>query len=92
MAISKDMTIYEQTVAITSSYLGPAAERFVDRQIQNHLAKPPTELTATDLIKLIDWIRIAVSFLTEDSSIIEDYIAELKQLSINAGEGRGGAA
>jgi hypothetical protein len=61
-------------------YLGPAADRFIDRQIQNHLSKEPEELSKEDLSKLIDWIQAAVSFLTEDSEIIEEYISQLGKL------------
>jgi hypothetical protein len=74
---------YQQVVTISHTYLGPAAERFIDRQIKNHLDKDPTELNAGDISKLIDWIRIAVSFLTEDSELIEEYIHQLKQVANN---------
>lgn len=74
-------TIYDQTVATTKAYLGPAAERFIDRQIKNHLDKEPVDLTAEDVSKLIDWIRISVSFLTEDSQVIEEYIGQLRELT-----------
>lgn len=74
-------TVYEQVVAATHTYLGPAADRFIARQVQNHLHKQPEQLSGDDLTKLIDWIQIAVSLLTEDSDIIEDYIQELRTLA-----------
>lgn len=73
--------LYDQVVRITHVYLGPAADRFIARQVQSHLHKPPKELTKSDLGKLIDWIRVAVSLLTDDSEVVEEYIAELKKLS-----------
>jgi hypothetical protein len=73
-------TLYEQVVQTTHVYLGPAADRFIARQVQNHLHKRPEQLSQADLERLIDWIQIAVSLLTEDSAIIEDYIAALRQL------------
>ncbi|MGH7237134.1 MAG: hypothetical protein ACREGF_01215 [Candidatus Saccharimonadales bacterium] len=72
--------LYDKVVRVTHVYLGPAADRFIDRQIQNHLSKKPQELSREDLSKLIDWIRVAVSFLTEDSEIIEEYISQLGKL------------
>ena len=75
---------YQQVVAISHTYLGPASERFIDRQVKNHLDKDPTDLNAGDIYKLIDWIRIAVSFLTEDGDLIEEYIHQLKQVANNA--------
>jgi hypothetical protein len=73
-------TLYEQVVQTTHVYLGPAADRFIGRQVQNHLHKRPEQLSQSDLERLIDWIQIAVSLLTEDSDIIEDYIAALREL------------
>jgi hypothetical protein len=74
-------TLYDQVVKTTHIYLGPAADRFIVRQVQNHLHKQPEQLSHRDLEHLIDWIQIAVSLLTEDSDIIEEYIAELHELS-----------
>lgn len=74
-------TTYEQAVDITAIYLGPAAQRFVDRQIKNHLNKTPSHLTKSDLKKLIDWVKISVSFLTEDSKLIEEYTRKLERLA-----------
>jgi hypothetical protein len=74
-------SIYNQTVRITNAYLGPAAGRFVDRQVRNHLHKEPEDMTRKDLSHLIDWIRIAVSLLTDDSQIVKEYISQLEQLA-----------
>jgi hypothetical protein len=74
-------TTYEQVVRITYVYLGPAAGRFVDRQVRNHLHKEPENMTRKDLLHLIDWIRIAVSLLTDDSQVAKEYIGQLEQLA-----------
>lgn len=74
-------SIYEEMVRITHSYLGPAADRFISRQVYNHLHKSPEELTRKDLLKLVDWIQVCVSLLTDDSEIIEEYSAELRKLA-----------
>lgn len=74
-------TIYEQVVKITHVYLGPAADRFIARQVQNHLHKSPEEMSKADLLKLIDWIRVAVSLITEDSEIVEEYTDQLRRLA-----------
>ena len=67
-------SIYDQVVRITNVYLGPAAERFISRQVENHLHKDPEKLTKSDLLGLIDWIRVVVSLLSDDPDIIEEYI------------------
>lgn len=71
---------YDQVVKVTHVYLGPAADRFLARQVQSHLHKPPEKLTKEDLVKLIDWIRVAVSLLTDDSEVVEEYITQLQKL------------
>lgn len=77
----KDSTLlYDRVVRITHVYLGPAAERFISRQVQNHLHKEPRDLSTKDLDMLIDWIRVAVSLLTEDSELVEEYTNQLQSL------------
>lgn len=78
---AKVKSIYRQVVQVTHVYLGPAAERFIDRQVENHLHKSPKDLTKKDLLVLIDWIRVVVSLITEDSDIVEEYIGELEKLA-----------
>lgn len=73
--------LYQQVVDVTASYLGPAAERFISRQIQTHLGKRPEELEEEDLEKLTDWVKIAIAFLTEDEKIVKDYSESLIKLS-----------
>ena len=73
--------LYARVVSITDVYLGPAAERFISRQVQNHLHKEPSEFSESDLVKLIDWVRVAFSLLTEDAAVVEEYIGRLQELT-----------
>lgn len=82
MSAANQTLLYDQVVKVTNVYLGPAADRFVARQVQNHLHKPPEQMTNDDLLSLIDWIRVAVSLLTEDSEVIEEYAQQLRQLAV----------
>jgi hypothetical protein len=81
MASQKRSSVYDEVVSITHVYLGPAAERFISRQVENHLHKPPERLSREDLAGLIDWIKAVVSLLTEDNDIIEEYAAELGKVA-----------
>ena len=81
MAGASKSSVYKDVVRVTHVYLGPAAERFIDRQVENHLHKPTAELSQTDLLSLIDWIKVVVSLLTEDNGIVEEYIQELRRLA-----------
>lgn len=76
--------LYDRIVRVTHVYLGPAADRFIARQVQNHLAKKPEEVSTDDLKKLIDWIRMAVTMITDDSDIIDEYITQLRRLAKHA--------
>ena len=78
---SAGASLYIEVVKVTHIYLGPAADRFIARQVQNHLHKEPDELSEVDLLKLIDWVRVAVSLITEDGAIVEEYIDRLKRLA-----------
>lgn len=75
-----ETVLFDRVVRVTHVYLGPAADRFIARQVQNHLHKEPQNLSKADLRKLIDWIRVAVSLLTEDSELIEEYTHQLELL------------
>ena len=79
--MSDQTNIYDKIVRVTHVYLGPAADRFIARQVQNHLHKAPERITAEDLERLIDWIRVAVSLLTDDSELVEEYTEELEKLA-----------
>ncbi len=78
------LRLHDKVVQVTYIYLGPAADRFIARHIENHLHKPPDKLTQADLSELIDWIQAAVSLLTEDEEMIEEYITKLKALAGNS--------
>ena len=73
--------LYTQVVQVTHVYLGPAADRFIMRQVENHLHKTPEDITKKDLLMLIDWIKVAVSLLTDDSEIVEEYALQLYKLA-----------
>lgn len=73
--------LYKEVVDITTSYLGPAAERFITRQIKTHLNKEPDELSPKDLEKLVDWIKVAIALLTEDGKMVQDYANSLLKLA-----------
>jgi hypothetical protein len=73
--------LYTEVVDITYDYLGPAADRFVTRQIRSHLGKAPEQLKKRDLRDLISWIKVAMSLLTDDDQLITSYVSDLKRLA-----------
>ena len=74
-------SLYRQLVMITEEYLGPAAPRFIDRQIAIHLGKAPNELVVDDLSKLAEWTKVTLGLLTEDRSVVAEYSDRIDQLA-----------
>lgn len=72
--------LYDTIVDVIEYYLGPAAPRFVDRQIEFHLHKPPHEVTAADLERLTEWIRVSLALLTDDRQTVDECTQRLTQL------------
>lgn len=74
---------YDEVLDITTEYLGPAAKRFVDRQILSHLDKTPPNLSLEDMPVLVDWIKVSVALLTDDRKLVNKYIDQLLTLTPN---------
>jgi hypothetical protein len=72
--------LYQQILEITEEYLGQAADRFMRRQIVNHLHKQPEEIDAQDIATLAEWVKVSVALLTEDKTLVDGYETKLRQL------------
>lgn len=79
--MSKTNRLYESMIEITADYLGPAADRFIDRQIQSHLNKKPEDLTREDITALVSWSKLAMALLTNDSVVVDEFTNRLTALS-----------
>lgn len=64
--------LHPQVIAIAQDYLGPAAERFIDRMISYHLHKEPNELQKADIPILSEWVKVSLSLLTDDKKVVND--------------------
>lgn len=79
--VAADKTLYEQLVEITAQLLGPASERFINRQIRSHLQIIPQQISAEDLKRLEDWLRLGMNVLTDDAETVQEYIEEVQKLA-----------
>lgn len=77
----KKPDLYASIIDVTEDYLGPAAKRFIDRQIQNHLEKQPDDLVRGDMPMLVDWVRVSFAFLTDDRKMIDELTTRLRGLT-----------
>lgn len=73
-------SLYQQAVTITKDYLGPAAERFISRQITFHLQKAPEQLTKKDIPQLVEWVKVSIMILTEDKKMVDDFAERMLKL------------
>jgi hypothetical protein len=73
-------SIYQQAVQISKDYLGPAAERFISRQITFHLHKEPELLTKKDIPQLAEWVKVSITILTDDKKMVDDFTVRILKL------------
>jgi hypothetical protein len=71
MSAAQSRHYYQQVVRVTEEFLGPAAERFVNRQIEFRLGKTPETLTQGDLPKLKHTLGVALGVLVKDSAVVD---------------------
>jgi hypothetical protein len=79
--VSADNSLSDEIIAVSQDYLGPASERFINRQASTHLNKKLEDLTRADLVKLVDWIRLSFALLTNDSRLVDEYASRLLRIS-----------
>jgi len=65
------MTVYEQVVSVSKTYLGPATEAFIARQCRSHLKKDAAELASSDLANLAKWVEVGAGLLMEQGKAAE---------------------
>lgn len=82
MAKEQDL-LYTQVVQISEEFLGPAGERFVRRQIETHLSIQPEKIKTEHLPKLVDWLKLMFTMITNDARVVDNFSNRLLQLSQN---------
>ena len=73
MASVTNNQVYNEIVDVLYDYLGPAAERFLDREIESHLHKKPEDITKSDIPKLHEWSKLAIALLAEDQKTVDEF-------------------
>ena len=61
----------KKVIDITNDYLGPASERFVNRQVTRHLSIGMDELTEKNIEELAKWIEVSASLLIDKNRAAE---------------------
>ncbi len=76
--------IYNKVVNTSIEYLGPAAERFIRRQITTHLEKRPEDITAKDLQELTSWVKLTFALLTENQELVDAFANDLRNIAFRS--------
>ena len=74
------MALYDEVIDVARNYLGPAAPKFVKRQIRAHLEIEGSQLTYSDLDELAEWCYTSSKVLMDDVKAREfsDHIRSLR--------------
>lgn len=74
------MALYDDVLNIAKSYLGPAAEKFIARQLSAHLMlNNPNEVAPSHLNELARWCHISAA-LVMDEAKAKEFSQKLKAL------------
>lgn len=65
------MALYDDVVELTKTYMGPAAKKFVDRQISGHLDVDAANLTGNHVDELAKWCYTSGKLLMDDGKAKE---------------------
>ena len=74
------MNLYPEVLAISRSYLGNNANRFVDNQIEHHLHTKQRYIDPQDISVFAEWATVSMSLLIDDSRVVEGYANRLHRL------------
>ena len=78
------MALYDDVIDLAKVYLGPAARKFVDRQIKGHLDMDGSQLVHEDLEELAKWCYTSSKILMNDMKARE-FSDRVKALSSSNG-------
>ncbi len=65
------MTIYDNLLETTKYYMGPAADRFLKRQLSGHLNISPDELNTQHLDDLAEWCLTSAKLIIDEDKAME---------------------
>jgi hypothetical protein len=72
---------FQSVVGVAQEYLGPAAERFIRRQIDFHLEKDPANLTRKDVSELSKSVGVALGLLANDRELVDEASKKFKDIA-----------
>ena len=73
------MALFETVVSTATPYLGPAAEKFIKRQISGHLSVDESQLGPQHLEELSNWCYTSGKLIMPDDQA-KEFAAKVKAL------------
>lgn len=73
------MGLYDDVVNLAKTYMGPAAQKFVDRQIKGHLEVDKAQLDSSHLEELAKWCYTSGKLLMDEGKA-QDFSQKVKAL------------
>ena len=74
------MALSDSAIEVAKQYMGPAAEKFMNRQMKEHLGIEPANLTADKLSELATWC-ISSGKLVMGEEKAKEFADKVKALS-----------
>ena len=73
------MALYDDVVSIAKNYMGPAADKFMSRQLNTHLGVAPASMGKQHLDDLAKWVFTSGKTLM-DTAKAQDFSDKIKKL------------
>jgi hypothetical protein len=73
--------LYQSVLQIATGYLGPASERFIRRQVNQHLYKDPEALSRKDIPELANRVHISIGPSVADPKVADEFRLKLLALA-----------
>lgn len=74
-------TYFYKVVSVAEEFLGPAAERFVRRQVEFHLSKNPKDLTSKDVLKLSRTFGTSLGQIVKSDEMIKRAVKKIEMIA-----------
>jgi len=78
--MDKKSHVDQQLLSILEQYVGPTAQRFLERHTESHLHKPANKLVPDDLPELITWIKLSMAVISDDELTLKALDRDISQL------------
>lgn len=77
----EEKMLHHEIITIAEDYFGPAAPRFINKIIENHLRKDPELVTSSDMPEIVTWVSLTVAMMTDERNVVSEFTNRLNTLA-----------